>query len=327
MDGSKQQRWGRWSASLRARIEEGIRHRVTPLGAMMLVLFFASGVLAFATGQNVFFLLFSLLLASILISSFINRLMLAGLEIKADLPEHACAGEPVHGALELNNTKAWVATFGLSIKGDGANELQVPVLQGRAFVPWTWEFPRRGKPGPATFELATRFPFGFSVRRVRVRVDFDRTILPPIAEADGFREILESLAAQADAARRLAGPEFSHLRDYVPGDSLRRIAWPATARRQAPVVREHEEESEGHLLLAIDRGSPDFERLVHLAAYLVWELALRRIPFVFETDVPVRVEEERDAYRVLSWLALVQPDPASPAAPGDGRLLTWRNSN
>ena len=59
----------------------------------MVALLFASGILALSTTQNVFFLLFSLLLGSSLISSFVNRLMLAGLVVKLELPEHPVAGE------------------------------------------------------------------------------------------------------------------------------------------------------------------------------------------------------------------------------------------
>ncbi len=51
-----------------------------------------------------------------------------------------------------------------------------------------------------------------------------------------------------------AGLELRELRDYVPGDPLKTVAWKATARRQRPLVRAFEEESVRRVQLLIDIG-------------------------------------------------------------------------
>lgn len=51
-----------------------------------------------------------------------------------------------------------------------------------------------------------------------------------------------------------SGTELRELRDYVPGDPLRSMAWRATARRQRPLVRAYEEESVRRLQLLLDIG-------------------------------------------------------------------------
>lgn len=48
--------------------------------------------------------------------------------------------------------------------------------------------------------------------------------------------------------------EFESLREYVPGDEVRRVDWKAFARRGVPMVRELELERGQELLLLIDRG-------------------------------------------------------------------------
>lgn len=55
-------------------------------------------------------------------------------------------------------------------------------------------------------------------------------------------------------SRRGDGLEFHQLRDYQPGDSLRRIDWKATARKRRLISREYQEEQNQPLLLLLDGG-------------------------------------------------------------------------
>jgi uncharacterized protein (DUF58 family) len=65
------------------------------------------------------------------------------------------------------------------------------------------------------------------------------------------------------------GTELERLRDYVPDDDYRRIAWKATARRGRPVVVVHEIERSQNLVLLVDAGrlmgapSGDLDKLDH----------------------------------------------------------------
>jgi uncharacterized protein (DUF58 family) len=54
--------------------------------------------------------------------------------------------------------------------------------------------------------------------------------------------------------RRGEGSEFQQLRDYRPGDSLRRIDWKATSRRQQLISREYSEERNQQVVCLIDCG-------------------------------------------------------------------------
>ena len=58
------------------------------------------------------------------------------------------------------------------------------------------------------------------------------------------------------ATRRLGeGPELRELRDHQPGDSFRRIAWKASARRGKLVIRETEDEAQTTRMLIIDASA------------------------------------------------------------------------
>ncbi|WP_031499150.1 DUF58 domain-containing protein [Bryobacter aggregatus] len=302
-----------WRERLRSRWEEGIRHKVTPLGAMMVALLLASGVLSFTTSQNVFFLLFSLLLASILISSFVNRLMLAGLEVRLDLPPHPLAKEPLACQLTLENRKSWLASFALEVVVPGGARFSVPCVPGNKTVVLgvTMHWEQRGIPAPVMVELSTRFPFGFSVRRARVLAPVSRAVYPSIAGQPGFDEILAAVAQRAAGMSGPNDPEFSHLREYVDGDDWRRIAWGKSARGGDWIVKATQSHSDELLRLWFDCGSPELERLVEVAAFLVWQLSFQQAKFVFQAGgAEIAVLDRNDAYTVLKLLAVVKQEAA-----------------
>ncbi|MBX3023182.1 MAG: DUF58 domain-containing protein [Bdellovibrionales bacterium] len=73
------------------------------------------------------------------------------------------------------------------------------------------------------------------------------------------------------------GMTFSEFREYVPGDDVRKIAWPLTARTGKVYIKQYDEEREMTVMLAVDvSGSQDFgssqyfkgEVAAHVAALL-----------------------------------------------------------
>ena len=58
------------------------------------------------------------LLAGILISGVLSRVVLTGIEMKFDLPEHIFAEQPVLAELELRNEKQMWPSFSLRVIGD-----------------------------------------------------------------------------------------------------------------------------------------------------------------------------------------------------------------
>ena len=92
------------------------------------------------------------------------------------------------------------------------------------------------------------------------------------------RKMVNNLfAGEYNSAFRGQGMTFSEFREYVPGDDVRAISWPVTARTGKPYIKKFDEEREMTLLLAVDvSGSSDFgtqkwfkgEVMTHLAALL-----------------------------------------------------------
>lgn len=81
------------------------------------------------------------------------------------------------------------------------------------------------------------------------------------------------------------GMTFADFREYVPGDDVRHIAWPLTARTGRPFIKKFDEERELSVMLAVDvSGSSDFgsqgqikgEVMAHVAALLAFSAARNR---------------------------------------------------
>lgn len=85
------------------------------------------------------------------------------------------------------------------------------------------------------------------------------------------------LAGEYHTAFKGQGMTFSDFREYVPGDDVRAISWPLTARTGKTYIKKFEEERELTVLLVVDiSASTDFgtgfhfkgEVMTHLAALL-----------------------------------------------------------
>src|SRR5215471_5516199 len=84
-------------------------------------------------------------------------------------------------------------------------------------------------------------PESASVRMLLRRLRW--TVLRPLAQR-----------ANGDERSRLSGPgvEFAQVREYQPGDDIRRIDWQLTARSDRPYVREAHDERGLDIWLAVD---------------------------------------------------------------------------
>ena len=94
------------------------------------------------------------------------------------------------------------------------------------------------------------------------------------------RKLVNNLfAGEYHTAFKGQGMTFADFREYVPGDDIRSISWPLTARTGKPFIKTFEEERELTLIIAVDvSGSSDFgtgsyfkgEVMTHMAALLAF---------------------------------------------------------
>ncbi len=271
-----------------------------------------AGLLGFASG-SVALLGFAVGIAVLLALAFQSaRRGLPGVEVRRSLPASAFEDDLLTVDLVLENHAPRPARFveagdvfgaGLADRQSVLEPGPLPpmhrrILSYRAFVARQWGLYTVGPLSVGSWD-----PLGlFFARRVLERMDpFE--VFPKAVE-------IEALAAQGgqstlvprDVTEAAAGQSllFRGVREFQPGDDVRRIHWPATARRGVPMIREYERDLEPIFTLFLDlerRGraglgrKSTLEHLVRTAVSLLWTAHRRgdRFCLVAEPDHSVLV--------------------------------------
>ncbi len=326
---------------------------VTSGGAIFLGILAIVGLAAFNTGNNLLFLVFSLLCSTVFVGWVAARASLRDLVVSARFPDHIFAGEGAPVIVILRNQKRLLPSFSIMVEARGPKDspsrekrrikrsghhkrplAYFTYIPHRAAAEQRVEqlFPERGHLLINGFELSTRFPFGFVRRRRRLKArNVDLVIYPKPEPIGDELHLLPMYAGRMSSMRRGAGHDLFSLRDYQPLDDLRHIEWKATARSRRLTVREFTSEDERRITIILDtRPAPEagsnfkerFERGVIRAAshlkHFVDERAEVRL--ILGSEIGPYGTGLEHLYQCLRRLALVTPQGT---ATESSLLLSW----
>ena len=305
-------------------------------GGVFLIIIVVVGFAAWNTGNNLLFLVFSLLVSTLFVGWIAARSSLRDLTVSARFPDHIFAAEPAPVIVTLRNTKRILPSFSILVEARGPTGEDAEKRRKRyakrllayfSYVPHRAAaeqsveqlFPKRGHVLIDGFELSTRFPFGFFRRRRRLRArNVDIIVYPKPEVISDELHLLPMYAGRNPSLRRGAGHDLFSLRDYQPQDDLRHIDWKATARSRRLTVREFTSEDERRITIVLDRrlpAAPDdemkerFEGGVVQAASLLKHFVDERaeVRLVLGDEVGPFGSGVEQLYRCLKRLALVMP--------------------
>ncbi|HEY6944129.1 MAG TPA: DUF58 domain-containing protein [Candidatus Acidoferrum sp.] len=309
-------------------------------GGLMLV-----ALAALNTGNNLLFLILACLIALILMSGILSSISLSGIEMRLILPEHIFAGQPVRAHVELENQKLTLPSFSLRVEAvreehsSRATLLEKPVYfpyaprQDRVQQIVSMKFPKRGVYHQDAFRIVTRFPFGFLQKARRLDLKTEALVYPSVDPTTEYRDVLPVLQGALESVVKGRGQDLYGVRDYVRTDSARLVHWKATARSGSLMVREFTREEDSRVLLVLDPHSDSsataessatskpstrinerFERAVALCANIAWHFYQANAMLQFRSvdfSTPL-APAEKNIFRILRHLALVQPLPLDP---------------
>jgi len=177
----------------------------------------------------------------------------------------------------------------------------------------------RGPVGATYWAIGTSDPLGF-FRGRRPSPDSEvALVLPRFMSLAGRRQARELEAATA-APRAGSGNELFGIREYRPGDSLRRIHWRSSARHGELVVREYEPPGLETMTIVVDPSPPTPEvadQVARIAASEAWDCIREGGRVVILAPGLESSGSSRDMWSHLEWLARY---PSAPPAAFAGRL-------
>lgn len=340
---------------------------ITAGGAIFICVLAIVAFAAWNTGNNLLFLVLSVLASTLFVAWASARASLRDLVVSARFPDHIFAGEAAPVIVTLRNTKRLLPSFSITIEARGPLVAEAQTSHERkqlarqrfgkralayfVYVPHRAAaeqrveqvFKARGHVPITGFELSTRFPFGFFRRRRRLPArHVDIIVYPKPEPINDELHLLPMNAGRVASMRRGAGHDLLALRDYQPLDDLRYMDWKASARARRLIVREWTSEDERRITVALDtRAIKDereedsrarFERGVTLAASLVSHFTAEgaEVRLILGAEGGRYGRSQEHLYDCLKRLALVSPANNSgtdDATPDEQRRSLLKDEN
>ncbi len=261
----------------------------TRIGWGYVVILVLALLAAWNTGTNLLYIVVGGLSSFVVLSYLLSFFLLRHVTMTRVAPKAAYRGQPFQIHVQIENRRRWFASLFLRIeksnrKAGSAGFIACLPAGTAARLSVEGCFDKRGEHQLEEFWLVCAFPFGLIERRRKI-VDDIRVLVYPrvhIVRANALQRLPS--AARMSTQPSDDGDEYYGLREYVPGDDIRRIAWRISARLGKWIVRELAQYQSRLVVLALDTSyNPNvkdfnerFEDSIELTASVAMMLLRRR---------------------------------------------------
>ncbi|MBI5634236.1 MAG: DUF58 domain-containing protein [Nitrospirae bacterium] len=290
--------------------------KLTREGKRFLLASVLIAVAAVNTGNNLIYLILSLMLSFIVLSYLILRLNLAGLSLDVSVAGAVYAGEPVSVKLHVHNKKKLPVYSVIIAAQDAAAEVYCGQISGHGVFRGTvvLVFGKRGLYGYRNFVVQSGFPFILFRKSISVEVSGQVLVYPKLLDVREVTEVIEGRQQEGAVAVRGRGDEVYSLRAFQYGDDWRRIHWKASAKQAGFLIREYAEYASQKITLLLDNLLPQdsihFEAAVSAAASLAKQYIETGYPVQFiavGTTIPFGTGEDH-LRSILGVLSVIAPE-------------------
>ena len=290
--------------------------RFTRIGVTYLIFTIAIGFAALNTGNNALYIGLTFMLGCLLLSGIASKGGLKHLAVEFVSIDDAWAGRAVRGTLRVENrSRIWNVRDVVIASGELAEPVLVPIIAKRSAidVPVTLFFHRRGLAELTRLDLYTRYPFGFFLKKRRLKIRGEVIVFPRLLDDAGSRERFRPvIGEQSNANRPGPGAEIHSFREYVRGDSLRQVYWKKSASLGRWIIKQTDLEAARVVHVVVDPYKPrgvsddEFEEMVSAAATFVYHAIGRGLDVVLSLPrATVRARDGENATPLFRALALL----------------------
>ena len=232
---------------------------------IVIVLLLVSVVAGVVSGESTYFRLAYVWAGLLIVSWLWSWQILRGVEmVRKARSTRAQVGHIMEEKIELDNTgrlpRLWLAVSDRSSLPDSTASRLFPLVEakrGRTYLSRTRLLQRGVYPlGPTSLESGD--PFGlFPVERVYPPTDA-LLVYPLLVDIHDFPNPAGILPGGEALRRRTpqVTPNAAGIREYAPGDSLNRIHWVSTARRNRLMTKEFELDPQAEVWIFLDASKP-----------------------------------------------------------------------
>lgn len=297
--------------------------------------------------NNLLFWALGLALGGLLASGVCSGAALLGVSVERLPTTDVGAGEELIVRYAVRNTNRWIPAFALTITehdlADPGPAARSPRQRPVLFVPYVGArrvlrvegviVPRgRGILTLSRMRVSSTFPLGLARKSVTFDAPHRVVVHPPSLDLGGRALELIGRRGNMDSPaspRQGEGEEFFALREYLPGDPVRSIAWKPSARLARVVVRQNTRPRPARRWIGLDFSGVDpassearvlRERILALAGSVVRRCQAEDIPVGLVlpgpggVSIPPRTGSVH-ASRLLGLLATIDEQGWRDAAP------------
>src|SRR6266568_2867158 len=203
--------------------------RLTGIGTSYVIATIVVGFAAINTGNNSLYLGLTVMLGGLILSGLASKGGLKHLEVALGGIDEAWAGRRSWGALRISNrSRIWNVRDMIVTSPELERPIFIAMLERRSTIlaEGDFLFARRGVVQLNYVDLYTRYPFGFFLKKRRVRIGGEVIVFPRLLDDAAFRERFRPVEGELHASNRPGiGTDIHSFRDYTRGDSLRHVYW------------------------------------------------------------------------------------------------------
>jgi uncharacterized protein (DUF58 family) len=314
--------------------------RMTRIGTSYLVFTLVIGFAALNTGNNALYIGLTFMLGCLLLSGVASKGGLTHLDVELRGLDEAWAGRRAEAVLRVTNrSRIWNVRDVVVTSAEVAQPVLVPIVERRshADVNAAFVFQRRGIASIQRVDLYTRYPFGFFLKKRRVKMSGEVVVFPRLLPDDVSRDRFRPVIGDELSANRPGyGTEIHSFREYVRGDSLRHVHWRKSASLGRWIMKQTEAEASRVMHVVVDPFKPRaisddaFEEMISAAATLIYHALQRGLNVTLSLPrITLTANESQSGSALFRALALVEAlhEPVAQTIDHDTIVFTLRGDD
>jgi uncharacterized protein (DUF58 family) len=314
--------------------------RMTRIGTSYLVFTLVIGFAALNTGNNALYIGLTFMLGCLLLSGVASKGGLTHLDVELRGLDEAWAGRRAEAVLRITNrSRIWNVRDVVITSAEIAQPVLVPIVERRSHtdVNAAFVFQRRGIASIQRVDLYTRYPFGFFLKKRRVKMSGEVVVFPRLLPDDVSRDRFRPVIGDELSANRPGyGTEIHSFREYVRGDSLRHVHWRKSASLGRWIMKQTEAEASRVMHVVVDPFKPRaisddaFEEMISAAATLIYHALQRGLNVTLSLPrITLTANESQSGSALFRALALVEAlhEPVAQTIDRDTIVFTLRGDD